>query len=176
MYAGWDIIISSRLHEDVNLTYVWVLADPTKEFYKLSGRIGKVVASNADGCKIEPRLWLSCTDLYYARGAQGVLPMRVGVRPTNSYWYRKTRGVKKFHLFGAICLLEYILLIKEQIARVSRLFVLKNYIVKIFLVRNRSRNLFLYYVCTSMLTWCNRWMVSYVDTICYVCKILRQKK
>ena len=24
------------------------------------------------GCKIESRLWLSCTDLYYARGAQGV--------------------------------------------------------------------------------------------------------
>ena len=22
--------------------------------------------------------WLSCTDLYYARGAQGVLPMRAG--------------------------------------------------------------------------------------------------
>ena len=33
-------------------------------------------------CKIESRLWLSCTDLYYARGAQGVLPMRVGGRAT----------------------------------------------------------------------------------------------
>ena len=32
----------------------------------LSGRIGKVVASDAEGCKIESRLWLSCTDLYYA--------------------------------------------------------------------------------------------------------------
>ena len=32
----------------------------------------------AIGCKIESRLWLSCTDLYYARGAQGVLSMRVG--------------------------------------------------------------------------------------------------
>ena len=30
------------------------------------------------GCKIESWLWLSCTDLYYAPGAQGVLPMRVG--------------------------------------------------------------------------------------------------
>ena len=30
------------------------------------------------GCKIESRLWLSCTDLYHARGAQGVLPMKVG--------------------------------------------------------------------------------------------------
>ena len=44
----------------------------------LSDRIGKVVASHDDGCKIESRLWLSSTDLYYARGAQGVLPIRVG--------------------------------------------------------------------------------------------------
>ena len=51
--------------------------------YTLSGRIGKVVASNAVGWKVESRLWLSCTDLYYARGAQGVLPTRVGVRPVN---------------------------------------------------------------------------------------------
>ena len=27
---------------------------------------------------VRSRLWLSCTDLYYARGAQGVLPMWVG--------------------------------------------------------------------------------------------------
>ena len=40
--------------------------------------MGKVVASHAEGCKIGRRLWPSCTDLYYARGAQGVLPMRVG--------------------------------------------------------------------------------------------------
>ena len=44
----------------------------------LSGRLGKVVASQAEGCKIESRPWLSCTDLYYVRGAQGVLPMKVG--------------------------------------------------------------------------------------------------
>ena len=44
----------------------------------MSGRIGKVVASHAEGCRIESRLWLSCTDLYYAIGAQEVLPMRVG--------------------------------------------------------------------------------------------------
>ena len=43
----------------------------------MSGRIGKVVSSHAKGCKIESRLWLSCTDLHYARGTQGVLPMRV---------------------------------------------------------------------------------------------------
>ena len=29
-------------------------------------------------CKIESRLSWDCTDLYYARGAQGILPMRVG--------------------------------------------------------------------------------------------------
>ena len=47
--------------------------------HTLSSRIGKVVASHAEGgCEIEPRLWLSCTDLYYARGTQEVLPMRVG--------------------------------------------------------------------------------------------------
>ena len=60
-----------------------------QSIYILSGRIGKVVASHAEGCKgckIESRLWLSCTDLYYARGAQGVLPMRVGVRPVNSIY------------------------------------------------------------------------------------------
>ena len=49
--------------------------------YTLSGRIGKVVSSHAEscnGCKIESRLWLSCSELYYERRAQGVLPMRVG--------------------------------------------------------------------------------------------------
>ena len=46
----------------------------------LSGRIGKVVDSHAAVVRSIP---LRCTDLYYARGAQGVLPMRVGVRPVN---------------------------------------------------------------------------------------------
>ena len=46
----------------------------------LSGRIGKVVASHAAVARSSPA---ECTDLYYARGAQGVLPMRVGVRPVN---------------------------------------------------------------------------------------------
>ena len=45
------------------------------EFYTLSGRIGKVVASHAAAARSIP---LRCTDLYYARGTQGVLPMRVG--------------------------------------------------------------------------------------------------
>ena len=48
--------------------------------YTLSGRIGKVVASYAEVARSNPA---ECTDLYYARGAQGVLPMRVGVRPVN---------------------------------------------------------------------------------------------
>ena len=41
----------------------------------LSGRIGKVGASHAAVARSIP---LRCTDLYYARGAQGVLPMRMG--------------------------------------------------------------------------------------------------
>ena len=40
----------------------------------MSGRIGKVVASHAEG-SIPCR---GCTDKYRARGTQGVLPMRVG--------------------------------------------------------------------------------------------------
>ena len=51
-----------------------------REPYTLSGRIGKVVASHAAVARSSPA---ECTDLYYARGAQGVLPMRVGMRPVN---------------------------------------------------------------------------------------------
>ena len=43
--------------------------------YPDRGRIGKVVASHAAVARSIP---LRCTYLYYARGAQGVLPMRVG--------------------------------------------------------------------------------------------------
>ena len=43
--------------------------------HTLSGRIGKVVASHAAVARSIP---LRCTDLYYARDAQGELPMRVG--------------------------------------------------------------------------------------------------
>ena len=49
--------------------------------YTLSGRKGKVVASHAEGCKVarsNPGCGPSCTDLHYARGAHGVVPMRVG--------------------------------------------------------------------------------------------------
>ena len=47
----------------------------TRMRYTLSGRIGKVVASHAAVARSSPA---ECTDLYYARGAQGVLPMMVG--------------------------------------------------------------------------------------------------
>ena len=50
--------------------------------YKLSGRIGKVVASHTAVARSIP---LRCTDLYYARGAQGVLPMRVGGATSQLY-------------------------------------------------------------------------------------------
>ena len=43
--------------------------------HTLSGRIGKVVASHAAVARSIP---LRCTDLYYACGTEGVLPMRVG--------------------------------------------------------------------------------------------------
>ena len=43
--------------------------------YTMSGPIGKVVAYHAAVPRSIP---LRCTDLYYARGAQGVLSMRVG--------------------------------------------------------------------------------------------------
>ena len=40
--------------------------------HALSGHKGKVVASHAEGCRVDSRR--GC----YARGAQGVLPIRVG--------------------------------------------------------------------------------------------------
>ena len=47
--------------------------------HTLSDRIGKVVASHAAVARSSPaEVALIVTDLYYARGAQGVLPMRVG--------------------------------------------------------------------------------------------------
>ena len=61
--------------DGINDTRILILIQDT---HTLSGRIGKVVASHAEGCKIESRLWQRYTDLYYARGAQGVLPMTVG--------------------------------------------------------------------------------------------------
>ena len=43
--------------------------------FTLSGRIGKMVASHAEVARSSPA---GCTDLYYARGAHTVLPMKVG--------------------------------------------------------------------------------------------------
>ena len=45
--------------------------------YTLSGSIGKVVTSHAEGCKIKSQLWLNWTDLYYAPDTLGILPMRL---------------------------------------------------------------------------------------------------
>ena len=53
------------------LTIVFLFFD---DYDTLSGRIGKVVASHAAVARSNPA---ECTDLYYARGSQGVLPMRV---------------------------------------------------------------------------------------------------
>ena len=99
-------------------------------------------------------------------------------------------------LFGAIRLLEYILLIMEHIDWVSRWFVLKKNILSKCFCYGVSRSLLLYNVCCfvpsaverqdwavgatsdlilTMLTRYIRWMVSFVDTICYVSKIIWQK-
>ena len=53
----------------------FILCKTTTKNAALSRRIGKVVASHAAvACSIP----LRCTDLHYARGTQGVLPVRVG--------------------------------------------------------------------------------------------------
>ena len=49
--------------------------------YTLSGLKGKVVASHAAVARSIP---LRCTNSYYARGAQGVLPKRVGAATSRS--------------------------------------------------------------------------------------------
>ena len=130
---------------------------------------------------MQSRYSVQCTltvyTVYSMSCRQYTARLPVNVVPTNSYCYRKTlEGVKNFHLlFGAIHLLEYILLINGQVAWVSRWFILKKYIVKMFLFCNCSRNLLLFYVFTTMVTLCNWWMVSFVGTIFYVWKIIWQK-
>ena len=57
----------------ITITYSFIACGSKN--YTLSGRIGKVVASHAAVARSSPA---ECTDLYYARGAHGVLPMRVG--------------------------------------------------------------------------------------------------
>ena len=58
-----------------NVIIIWVVLNINKRnpMTTLSGRIGKVLASHAEGCKIESRLWLSYSSCIL-RGAQGVLP------------------------------------------------------------------------------------------------------
>ena len=56
-------------------TNIWPLRGGSTQEPPLSGRIRKVVASHAAVARSNPA---ECTDLYYAQGAQGVLPMRVG--------------------------------------------------------------------------------------------------
>ena len=52
---------------------------PLKLYLEWPHRQGGCLACwRLQGCKIEFPLWLSCDDLYYARGAQGVRPIRVG--------------------------------------------------------------------------------------------------
>ena len=52
-------------------------ADPER-IYNLSGHIGKVVASHAEGCRVNSLPSRDCTNLYCARGTQRVLPMSMG--------------------------------------------------------------------------------------------------
>ena len=68
----------------------------------LSGRIGEVVASHAEGCKIESRLWLSCTDFCYARGAQRVLPMHEGGECDQSIGYTVTVAIVRSWLWSTV--------------------------------------------------------------------------
>ena len=63
--------------------YVWRISQfgscPCVPYHEWPHRQGGCLASwRLQGCKIESRLSLSCADLYCSRGAQGVLPMRVG--------------------------------------------------------------------------------------------------
>ena len=65
-YSNTIVTFKSHMYQDIEIL---------RQLYTLSGRIGKVVASHV----VVPRsIPLRCTDLYYARGAQRVLPMRVG--------------------------------------------------------------------------------------------------
>ena len=72
-------------------------------------------------------------------------------------------------------MLKYILLIMEQTAWVSRWFVLKKYIVKMFSVVVHG----IYYFTTFVQLFCHdaidEWY-RFFDTICYVSKIIWQKK
>ena len=99
--------------------------------------------------------------------------IRLLVLPTNSYVYKNFRGVKIFHLlFGAIRLLEYILLIMEQIVWVSRWFVLKTiYCENVFVTESHGVYYFTTFVVSSPVPLLGKtghyiWSdLNYVDTI-----------
>ena len=76
MTLASDAVSASVRKQKSSLLRVCVRRDPClAATHTLSGRTGKVVASHAAVARSIP---LRCTDLYYARGAQRVLPMRVG--------------------------------------------------------------------------------------------------
>ena len=59
--------------------FPWLLLSDSRDFHEWPHRQGGCLACcRLEDCKIESLLWVSCIDLYYARGAQGVLPTRVG--------------------------------------------------------------------------------------------------
>ena len=71
---------------------------------------------------------LAATILVQHSGRSSTFSIAILLNETNEQLLveKNFRGIKIFHLlFGAICLLEYFLLIMEQIAWVSRWFVLK---------------------------------------------------
>ena len=90
IFRNWLVIINYHLTKVSSQINKCIIFEPKKNSITLSSypewphRQGGCLACwRLQGRKIESWLWLSCTDLYFALGAQGVLPMRVGVRPVN---------------------------------------------------------------------------------------------
>ena len=67
---SWHFVRTANRYFEVSYN---VLPFTLMAVHDLSGPIGKAGASHAEGCRVDSRL--RCTDLYYARGAHGVLPM-----------------------------------------------------------------------------------------------------
>ena len=83
-YLHWKYLHWKYLHiKSIYIENIYIESIYVESIAALSGRISKVVASHAEGCKIESRLWLSFTDLYYARGAQEYCPWGWGIRLVN---------------------------------------------------------------------------------------------
>ena len=83
--------LSINIEVDVMLKHIYaglnMFFDVLNNFcaITLSGRIGKVVASHADGCKVAYRI-PAVAELHLSilcMRRSGVLPMRVGLRPLN---------------------------------------------------------------------------------------------